>query len=136
VDVAVAGGPDLVTGLPSPGAGPYAVVPGGPGAVRVTTAGGTAELVPVDLAAGSVYSLLVLDHPDGGLAVRPVLEAAGPAVVPSGGVAAGGGGTAGRPGPGGGGTAGRPGPGTVLAVGLAAVGAVALSVVVPALRRR
>jgi hypothetical protein len=49
----------------------------------------------VDLPAGSVSSLLVLDRPDGGLTMRVVLDAAGPAAVPSGPVPAGAGGGAG-----------------------------------------
>ena len=53
--------------------------------------------VPVDVAAGSVMTLLVLDRPDGGLTLRPVLDAGGASVVPTGPVQAGGGGTAGGP---------------------------------------
>jgi hypothetical protein len=43
--------------------------------------------------------VLVLDRPGGGLTVRAVLDAAGPGVVPSGGVEAGLGGTAPSAGP-------------------------------------
>jgi hypothetical protein len=41
-----------------------------------------------------VYSVLVLDTPGGGLTVQTALDAAGPGVVPTGGVEAGAGGTA------------------------------------------
>jgi hypothetical protein len=56
------------------------LVDGGPGA--------RAELT-VEFAAGSVVTLLVLDGPDGGLSVRVVLDAAGPARLPTGAVEAG-----------------------------------------------
>jgi hypothetical protein len=61
--------------------------------LRVTVGGEPTEL-PLDLAPGSVYSLFVLDRPDGGLTVRTVLDAAGAGVVPTGGVETGAGGTA------------------------------------------
>lgn len=59
-------------------------VPAGPATFQI----GTTDL-PVDLAAGSVVTVLVLDRPDGGLAARVVLDAAAPAVVPVGAVEAG-----------------------------------------------
>jgi hypothetical protein len=65
----------------------------------VTPGGGAPTELPVELAAGSVHSVLVLDRPGGGLTVRAVLDAAGPGVVPSGGVEAGAGGTAPSAGP-------------------------------------
>jgi hypothetical protein len=63
--------------------------------VRVGTAGSPPADVPVNLPAGSVTTLLVLDRPGGGLTLRPVLDAGGTSVVPTGPVQAGGGGTAG-----------------------------------------
>jgi hypothetical protein len=72
---------DLTSGL---------TVPAGPATVHV----GSGSL-PVRLAGGSVVSLVVLDAPGGGLAVRTVVDAARPSVVPRGPVDAGGGGTAG-----------------------------------------
>jgi hypothetical protein len=60
----------------------------------VTPAGGQATDLPVQVQAGSVYSVLVLDRPGGGLRVQTALDAASPGVVPSGGVEAGAGGTA------------------------------------------
>jgi hypothetical protein len=49
----------------------------------------------VNLAAGSVYTVLVLDSSSGGVTVRTVLDAASPGVVPAGGMETGAGGTAG-----------------------------------------
>jgi hypothetical protein len=48
--------------------------------------------VAADLAAGSIATVLALDRPEGGLTLRVVLDAVAPAVVPRGGVEAGGGG--------------------------------------------
>jgi hypothetical protein len=97
LDVTLAGGPTLAAALPFSGIGDPVVVPAGPATVRVDGGPGTPVDLPVDFAAGSVATLLVLDRPDGGLTVRVVLDAAGPALVPAGGVEAGGGGTTGPP---------------------------------------
>jgi sortase (surface protein transpeptidase) len=94
LDVSLAGGPVLAAGLAFPGAGGWSEVPAGADGVRVATAGGRPADVPVDLAAGSVTTLLVLDRPGGGLTLRPVLDAGGASVVPTGPVQAGGGGMA------------------------------------------
>jgi hypothetical protein len=88
LDVDVAGGPSLAVALPVGAAGRTETVPAGP-AVLVARAGGTATEAPISFAAGSIVTVLVLDSPDGGLLVRPVVDAAGPAVVPVGGVEAG-----------------------------------------------
>ena len=90
---ASAGGTPIAGGLAFAEAGEYATVSGDAGALQVTVDGEATEL-PLDLAAGSVYSLFVLDRPEGGLTVRTVLDAAGSGVVPAGGVEAGAGGTA------------------------------------------
>lgn len=92
-DVRLAGGPALATGLAFGEAGSPVDVPAGS---RTVTVGTTAPL-PVSLPAGSIHSLLVLDAPGGGLTLRLVQDAAGPAVTPVGAVEAGGGGTAGSP---------------------------------------
>jgi hypothetical protein len=92
IDVSMTDGPALTTGLPFGGADSPVVVPAGRAVLRVD--GAPAELA-VQLAAGSVVTLLVLDSPDGGLTLQLVLDAAGPALVPSGGVDAGSGGTVG-----------------------------------------
>jgi hypothetical protein len=95
LDVGLAGGPQLASGLSLPDVSAWSDVPGGAGTLRVSPAGGAAGDVPVDLPAGAVVTLLVLDAPGGGLTLRPLVDAAGPAAVPSGPVPAGGGGTAG-----------------------------------------
>ena len=65
-------------------------VPAGRTPVLVSSADGRTTEVAVEVTGGSVQSLLVLDDPDGGLRVRPVVDAAGAAVAPVGGVDAGG----------------------------------------------
>jgi hypothetical protein len=90
---AAAGGTELATGLAFAEAGDHTTVTAGARGLRVTVDGEPTEL-PLDLAPGSVYSLFVLDRPDGGLTVRTVLDAAGAGVVPTGGVETGAGGTA------------------------------------------
>jgi hypothetical protein len=97
VDVGLDRGPALATALPFGGRGSPVVVPAGPATVWVDAATGDATALPVTWTPGSISTLLVLDAPDGGLTVRVVLDAAGPAVVPTGAVEAGGGGTAGLP---------------------------------------
>ena len=92
---ASAGGTPIADGLAFAEAGDYTTVPGDVGRLQVTVDGGPTEL-PLDLAAGSVYSLVVLDRPGGGLTVRTVLDAAGAGSVPTGGVEAGAGGSAGQ----------------------------------------
>ena len=95
VDVGVPGGPALASGLRFGAAGTPVDVPAGPTTVTVD---GAAPL-STSLSAGSIATLLVLDAPGGGLTVRVVEDAAGPAVTPVGAVEAGGGGTAGLPAP-------------------------------------
>ncbi|HZB20333.1 MAG TPA: class F sortase [Blastococcus sp.] len=96
LDVAVAGGPSLASALPFGAAGEPVAVPAGPATLAVGGDGAAAE-VPVSFVAGSVVTLLVLDDAGGGLVVRPVVDAAGPAVVPTGAVEAGSGGLPGAP---------------------------------------
>lgn len=79
-------GTALAEDLRFPGAGRYVAVDAGPVILR-----GPAGDVPVDLAAGSVVSLVVLDAPGGGTQVRAVVDATGASALPSGGVDAGGG---------------------------------------------
>ncbi|MGY1730868.1 DUF4397 domain-containing protein [Geodermatophilus sp. SYSU D01045] len=99
LDVAVPGGPSLATGLAFADTTGYVDVPAGATAVTVTPQGGQATDLPVHVDAGSVYSVLVLDRAGGGLTVRTALDAAGPGVVPTGGVEAGAGGAAGTASP-------------------------------------
>jgi hypothetical protein len=88
LDVGVRGGPALATALRFGAAGEAQTVSAGTATLTVRgSSDGPAE-IPLSLAAGSVVTLLVLDDPHGGLTVRPVVDAAGPAVVPTGGVEA------------------------------------------------
>lgn len=119
LDVSRAEGLDLASGLEFAAATEYVDIPAGRTGLRVAADGGTATELPFEVAAGSVYSVLVLDQPGGGLAVRTVLDAAGPGVVPVGGVETGGGGTAPT-------SAGTPGPASVAALGIAALAATVL----------
>lgn len=89
-----AGDTPVATDLAFAEAGNYAPLPVGTESVQITV-GGTPTELPVEIAAGSVYSVFVLDAPGGGLTGRTVLDAAGAASVPVGGVAAGAGGSAG-----------------------------------------
>jgi hypothetical protein len=115
----------LAAGLAAAASTGYVDVPGGAGTLTVTSGSGAPTQLPVTLAAGSVHTLLVLYRSDGGPSVTAVLDAAGPGVVPVGGVEAGAGGTAGDPGP----PAGR------LSLAVLAVAAVLLTVRVRVSRR-
>jgi hypothetical protein len=95
LDVALPGGESVVSGLAFPRSSDYVDVPAGSTALSVAPAGAQATPLPVDLAAGSIYTVLVLDRPGGGLTVRPLVDAAGPALMPKGSVPAGEGGAAG-----------------------------------------
>jgi hypothetical protein len=89
-----AGGTPVAADLAFATAGQYVDVPGGTSTLTVDPGSGPTD-VPVQLAAGSVYTVLVLDQADGGLRVQTAQDAASPGVVPAGPVEAGGGGTAG-----------------------------------------
>lgn len=92
-DVALAGGTALAAGLPFADQTSYVVVtPGGP-TLDVGLTDGTPTSLPVELAPGATYTVLLLDD-DGQVTAQAVLDAAGPSVVPAGGVEAGGGGAA------------------------------------------
>jgi hypothetical protein len=99
LDVTVAHGPVLAAALPFGAAGKSLVVPTGPGNVHIDGGSGRPIDLPVAFAAGSVLTLVVLDAPGGGLTARLVLDAAGPAAVPAGGVEAGSGDVTGGPAP-------------------------------------
>ncbi|MEI4274110.1 DUF4397 domain-containing protein [Klenkia sp. LSe6-5] len=92
--VAIAGGSSLSDGLAFPDLTDYVAVPGGTTTLQVSGAEGDPTDLPVDLADGSSYTVLLLDG-DSGVRVETVLDAASPGVVPTGGVEAGGGGAAG-----------------------------------------
>ena len=94
LDVALADGTTVAEGLGFASTSDYVDVPAGAATLQLAAAGGEPSEAPVELQAGSVYSLLVLDEADG-LSVQPVLDAASPGIVPQGGVETGAGGTAG-----------------------------------------
>lgn len=96
LDVSLPDGTTVAAALPFARSSDYVDVPAGAATLRVAAEGGAAADLPVDLDAGAVYSVLVLDADDGGLTVRPVLDAAGVGAPPVGGVEAGAGGTAGE----------------------------------------
>ncbi len=93
LDVSLTGGESVASGVEFAAATNYLEVPGGSTSLRVTPQGAAATDLPLDLAAGSVYSVLVLDAPEGGLKLMPLLDAAGTGAMPVGGVAAGAGGS-------------------------------------------
>ena len=124
VDVTTADGTAVAKALPFATTGDYVDVPAGTTTLRVSTGGESPTELPLDVAPGAVYSLVVLDSDGSGLTVQPVLDAASPGIVPTGGVETGAGGTAGD---------GSPGP--LLAVALV-VGLLALAVGVGSPRGR
>ena len=89
---ALAGGPALARALPFGGGSGHRSTSG---RRDRATSSGRAPRGPRPRSPGSVNTLLVLDAPGGGLTVRTVLDAAGPAVAPVGAVEAGGGGIGG-----------------------------------------
>ena len=88
-------GSAVARALPFAHTGGYVDVPAGAGTLEIAPGGAAGTSAPVALAAGSVYTVVVLDRARGGQDVRAVLDAAGPRAVPVGGVATGAGGTAG-----------------------------------------
>ena len=94
LDVTLADGTPVAEGLAFASTSEYVDVPAGSVSLQLAAAGAEPTEAPVDLVAGSVYSLVVLDETEG-LVVQPVLDAASASVVPRGGVATGAGGAAG-----------------------------------------
>jgi hypothetical protein len=94
VDLSLGTDTSLARGLSFADNTDYVDVPGGAETLKVAPGNGTPSDLPVDLAAGSVYTVLVLDRSSGGLSVSTELDAASPGVVPVGGVEAGAGGAA------------------------------------------
>ena len=89
-------GPTVTNGITFAKTTPYASVPAGQWTLQVAS---TAQpdlktTSAVDLNAGDVYSLVVLDAPDGGLTLATHADAVSAAVTPSGSIETGGGGTA------------------------------------------
>lgn len=123
LDVALADGTTVAEGLGFASTSEYVDVPAGSATLQLAAAGGEPVEAPVDLAAGSVYSLVVLDDAQG-LTVQPVLDAASPGIVPQGAVETGAGGTAG------------PGSSGLVAMGAVAAAAVAGTFVLRTTRSR
>lgn len=92
VTVTAMGGPAVAQDAAFGRATGYAAVPAGPWTLKATSGGGSPAPATskVDLAGGSVYTLLVLDS-GSKLKVSPVLDASGLDVMPAGGAQTGGG---------------------------------------------
>jgi hypothetical protein len=100
VTVNAQNGPTVTEGIAFAKTTPYAAVPAGKWTLQVTSTAQTdlKATAPVTLSAGDVYSLVVLDAPDGGLTLATHTDAVSAAVTPSGSVETGAGGTARLPG--------------------------------------
>jgi Domain of unknown function (DUF4397) len=98
-DVAVnaLNGPTVTNGIAFAKTTPYSAVPAGKWTLQVasTAQADLKATSAVAINAGDVYSLVVLDAPDGGLTLATHADAVSAAVTPSGSVETGGGGTAG-----------------------------------------
>jgi len=93
LDVKVAGGGPIATGVAFATATGYQGVDSGARTLTVQPTGGKASDVKADVAAGSVYSLLVVEGADGGVTASLRTDAKREGATPKGGVEAGGGGT-------------------------------------------
>jgi hypothetical protein len=102
VEVNALNGPTVTKGIAFAKTTPYASVPAGKWTLQVASTAQTdlKATSAVDINAGDVYSLVVLDAPDGGLTLATHADAVSAAVTPSGSVETGGGGTAGSDGTG------------------------------------
>lgn len=92
IDVAAGSGPTIADGVQFATTTPYSQVEPGSWKLRLDSAGGSSTTADVRLAAGTVYSLLVLDAEQGGLTTELRVDARGGSVVPDGGVETGAGG--------------------------------------------
>jgi hypothetical protein len=97
VSVTAQNGPTVTDGVAFAKATPYSAVPAGTWTLQVasTTQPDLETTAAVDLPAGDVYSLVVLDAGDGGLTLATHADAVSAAVTPTGSIETGGGGTAG-----------------------------------------
>jgi Domain of unknown function (DUF4397) len=93
LDVTVAGGSAIAKDVAFATATGYQGVAAGDRVLQVQPAGGKATSVRASIAAGSVYSLLVLEGANGGIKAELRTDAKRTGVVPRGGVEAGAGGT-------------------------------------------
>jgi hypothetical protein len=101
VDIVAVGGPVIARGLRSDEVTGYRSVPAGPWTIETrsdATPPVTARM-RLELAPRAVYTVLVLDRPDGGAWLRAHLDAAGASMAPRGGIATGEGGAASQPAP-------------------------------------
>jgi Domain of unknown function (DUF4397) len=123
VNVLAQGGPSIARSAAFATQTTYTAVPAGSVAIvaRSVEKPSLAASADVAVAAGSIGTVVVLDTPSGGIALRTLLDAAGPGAVPIGSVPGGAGGTAGAPhaGP-------WPGLSLMLAGGLAAMAGLVL----------
>jgi hypothetical protein len=94
VSASVVGGPQLADDAAYGTATGYGQIPAGTWTIKLTGTGHTALTTRVTVIAGSVTSLLILDHPGGGLELTPILDASSMTRMPAGGVQTGAGGTA------------------------------------------
>jgi hypothetical protein len=96
VSVKIANGPTIASTVDFARSTSYSTVPAGQWNLSVSSIGqpNLDVTMPVTLAAGDVYSVLVLDDEGGGLKVVTRTDAASGAVMPTGGVETGAGGTA------------------------------------------
>ncbi|RKR87252.1 uncharacterized protein DUF4397 [Micromonospora pisi] len=92
IDIAAAAGPTIANGVQFATTTPYTQVRPGSWKLSLNSTGGAPTTSDVSLAAGTVYSLLVLDGKQGGLTTELRVDAKGGSVVPAGGVDAGAGG--------------------------------------------
>ena len=97
VSVTAQNGPTVTDGVAFGKATPYSTVPAGKWTMQVasTSQPDLETTAAVDLSAGDVYSLVVLDAEAGGLTLATHPDAVSAAVTPSGSIETGGGGTAG-----------------------------------------
>jgi Domain of unknown function (DUF4397) len=97
VSVAAQGGPTVTNGIAFAKTTPYSAVPAGKWTLQVasTSQPNLEATSAVNVAAGDVYSLVVLDAGDGGLTLATHPDAVSAAVTPSGSIETGAGGAAG-----------------------------------------
>jgi Domain of unknown function (DUF4397) len=102
VAVNAVGGPTVTKGIAFAKTTPYAAVPAKKWTLQVvsTSQATLKATAAVGIDAGDVYSLVVLDAPDGGLTLATHADAVSAAVTPSGSIETGGGSTAGDGSPG------------------------------------
>jgi hypothetical protein len=108
VAVNAVNGPSVTDGIAFAKTTAYSAVPAGKWTLQVASIEqiDLKATAAVNLSAGDVYSVVVLDAPDGGLTLATHIDAVSAAVTPTGSVETGAGGTAGSVATGGGGTAG------------------------------